>query len=233
MTDAIPLFPLGTVLFPGVVLPLHIFEPRYRALVAHLLRRPDEDDREFGVVAIRRGTETGDHDDTSLYDIGCSAQLRQVTSHPDGRYDVVAVGRRRFTVLDVDTESAPYLQASVDWLPDQADPGDLRRAEALVPSVLAAFRRYLRELAEVAGPDALSPEAAQDQLPDDPAVLSHLVAASASLTVADRQKLLAEPDAAHRLRGELGLLRRETSLVAALSAVPAALTDFQVPAGVN
>jgi hypothetical protein len=99
--------------------------------------------------------------------------------------------------------------------------------------VLAAFRRYLRELAEVAGPDALSPEAAQDQLPDDPAVLSHLVAASASLTVADRQKLLAEPDAAHRLRGELGLLRRETSLVAALSAVPAALTDFQVPAGVN
>ncbi|BCJ34975.1 peptidase [Actinocatenispora thailandica] len=233
MTDAIPLFPLGTVLFPGVVLPLHIFEPRYRALVKHLTQQPAERDREFGVVAIRRGTETGDHDGTTLYEVGCSAELRQVTSHPDGRYDVVAVGRRRFAVVAVDTDSAPYLRASVDWLPERSDPAELRQAETLVPSVLAAFRRYLRELAHVAGPDAVSPEAAQDQLPDDPAVLSHLVAASASLSVADRQRLLAEPDAAHRLRGELGLLRRETSLVAALSAVPAALTDFQVPAGVN
>lgn len=233
MTDAIPLFPLGTVLFPGIVLPLHIFEPRYRALVAHLLRRPAEGEREFGVIAIRRGTETGDHDDTTLYRIGCSAQLRQVTSRPDGRYDVVAVGRRRFAVLDVDTVSAPYLQADVDWLPEEPDPAGTRKAEALVPSVLAAFRRYLRQLADVAGPDAVSPEAAQDQLPDDPAVLSHLVAASASLTVADRQRLLAAPDAARRLRGELALLRRETGLVAALHAVPAALTDFQVPAGVN
>ena len=233
MTDAIPLFPLGTVLFPGVVLPLHVFEPRYRALVAHLLERPRADDREFGVVAIRRGTETGDHDGTSLYRIGCSAQLRQATSHPDGRYDVVAVGRRRFSVLDVDSGSAPYLRATVDWLPDRADPAALRQAEALVPSVLAAFRRYLRQLADVAGPDALSPEAASDQLPDGPDVLSHLVAASVSLALPDRQRLLAEPDAAHRLRHELGLLRREARLVAALHAVPAGLNDFQVPAGGN
>lgn len=235
MTEAIPLFPLGTVLFPGIVLPLHVFEPRYRALVTHLLALPAGTDREFGVVAIRRGTETGDHDDTTLYRIGCSAELRQVKTYTDGRYDLVTVGRRRFRLRGVDDTTAPYLRGEVEWLPD--DPTGTptaRRAERLAPNVLAAFRRYLRLLADVSHDgDDPGTDPAGDQLPEDPAVLSHLVAASASLTVADRQRLLAAPDTATRLATELALLRRETGLLATLRAVPVPLTEFQVPASPN
>ncbi|GAA4218862.1 LON peptidase substrate-binding domain-containing protein [Actinocatenispora rupis] len=234
MTDAIPLFPLGTVLFPGIVLPLHIFEPRYRALVAHLLALPSGTDREFGVVAIRRGAETGSHDDSTLYRIGCSAELRQVKTYTDGRYDLVTVGRRRFRLHAVDDTSAPYLRGEVEWLPDEpAGTASARRAERLAPSVLAAFRRYLRLLADASdgGSDGADPSG--DQLPEDPAVLSHLVAASASLTVADRQRLLAAVDTATRLGTELALLRRETGLIAALRAVPAPLAEFEVPTNPN
>lgn len=233
MADTLPLFPLGTVLFPGVVLPLHIFQPRYRALIEHLMELPADVPREFGVVAIRRGVETGEHDGTSLYRVGCSAEMRQVTSHPDGRYDIVSVGRRRFRLKAVEP-TPTYLTGQVEWIADQDnEPG---AAERLVPNVLSAFRRYLRQLgtattegngtAEFAGPDA-------EQLPEDPTVLSHLIAASASLTLADRQRLLTTADTAGRLRIELSVLRRETALVSALQAVPTALADFQVEFGPN
>lgn len=227
MADTLPLFPLGTVLFPGVVLPLHIFQPRYRALIEHLMALPADTPREFGVVAIRRGVETGEHDDTSLYRVGCSAEMRQVTSHPDGRYDIVSVGRRRFRLHAVEPAETPYLTGRVEWISDQdGQPGE---AERLVPNVLSAFRGYLRQLA-VATTDKDDPDApaGTEQLPEDPTVLSHLVAASASLTVADRQRLLAAADTAGRLRIELSILRRETALVSALHAVPTALADFQV-----
>src|ERR1044071_6464285 len=110
MSERLPLFPLGSVLFPGLVLPLHIFEERYRALVRHLLR-DDETESAFGVVAIQQGWEvaaadggdrpTGGHTSVTLHDIGCTAELRQVTELPDGRFDIVTVGRRRFRVEDV------------------------------------------------------------------------------------------------------------------------------------
>ncbi len=240
MTDAIPLFPLGTVLFPGVVLPLHVFEPRYRALIRDLTQRPTATDREFGVVAIRRGTETGEHDDSSLYRIGCSAELRQVKSYSDGRYDVVTVGRRRFRRRGLDNATAPYPRAEVEWLPDQVGTPGL--AQRLAPNVLAAFRHYLRVLAEVSDTATVDAESngvvgdldpGSEQLPEDPAVLAHLVAASASLAVADRQRLLAAPDTATRLHAELTMLRREAGLLGALHAVPAPLTEFQIAPGTN
>jgi uncharacterized protein len=229
VADTLPLFPLGTVLFPGVVLPLHIFQPRYRVLIEHLMELPADVPREFGVVAIRHGVETGEHDDTSLYRVGCSAEMRQVTSHPDGRYDIVTVGRRRFRLHAVEPAETPYLTGRVEWISDQdGQPGE---AERLAPNVLSAFRGYLRQLGAAAAdeddPDAPA-GADAEQLPEDPTVLSHLVAASASLTVADRQRLLAAADTAGRLRIELSVLRRETALVSALHAVPTALADYQV-----
>lgn len=232
MADSLPLFPLGSVLFPGVVLPLHVFQPRYRELVRHLMDRPAEQVREFGVVAIRRGTETGELDASCLYPVGCSAELRQITSHPDGRYDIVSVGRRRFRLRSVVERDTPYLRAEVDWLPDRSGPdGDAAR---LAPNVLAAFRGYLRLLAEATSSDGGPPADAEgEQLPEDPAVLANLVAASASLTVADRQRLLAAPDTATRLKAELVILRRETGLIATLPAVPVPLVDFQVPFSPN
>ncbi|HEX5541661.1 MAG TPA: LON peptidase substrate-binding domain-containing protein [Micromonospora sp.] len=228
MTSRLPLFPLGTVLFPGLVLPLHVFEERYRALVRHLMGLPESLPREFGVVAIRRGWEvetkagvTGDGAEVILHDIGCSARVQQITELPDGRFDLVAVGDRRFRIIDVDRSSA-YLAAEVEWLPEPPDRDEM--AHLLAPHVLALFRRYLQ---------LIRPGPVAEELPEDPAVLSHAVAAATLLTVDDRQSLLAAPDTTSRLRAELRMLSREAALLHQVRAVPATLAEFAVPSSPN
>jgi len=114
MTRTLPLFPLGTVLYPGVLLPLHIFEDRYRQLVHDLMREPEP--RSFGVIAIREGRETGADGVSALYEIGCTATVRRVTEHQDGRFNLVTVGTQRFRLAELD-HSQPYLRAEVDLLP--------------------------------------------------------------------------------------------------------------------
>ncbi len=120
--EVIPLFPLGTPLFPGVVLPLQVFEPRYRRLVADLTALPaDGGRRRFGVVAIRQGWEVERvAPAAALYDVGCTAVLRAVAPQPDGGYQVVTVGADRFRLLDVlVTDDPPYLRAEVEWLHEE------------------------------------------------------------------------------------------------------------------
>jgi uncharacterized protein len=229
----LPVFPLGTVLFPGLVLPLHIFEERYRTLVRELVAATGDGPHEFGVVTLRRGVEVLQpaESDTAptpvtapqLYDVGCTAELRQVTELPDGRFDIVTVGRRRFKVVSVESGTSPYLTAQVEWLPDDVAGDDV--ADQLAPRVLAAFRTYLNLLR----PDS----EILDQVPDDPTVLSHLVAASAQLTTDERQLLLAAPDTATRLRTELKLLTREAGLLTRVRAVPVPLSDLARPASPN
>ncbi len=207
----LPLFPLGTVLFPGLVLPLHVFEDRYRVLVAELLARP-EPERRFGVVAIREGRETGIDGVHALYGVGCAAQLQSAERHPDGRYDLVTVGSERFRLSALRTDR-PYLVGEVEWLPEEVGP--LAEAALLARAVGAAFGAYLEALAEASGAEVESPE-----LPDEPLLLSHLVGATVQVDLADRQALLAEPDARSRLRAELALLRREAVLLRTLGALP-------------
>ena len=103
MSDALPMFPLNAVLFPGVSVPLTVFEDRYRALVHHLLRVEDPDERVFGSVGIREGYEVGDHGAQSLFRVGCRVQLTEVESHPDGTFDIVAVGLERIELERLDT----------------------------------------------------------------------------------------------------------------------------------
>ncbi|MGY1618029.1 LON peptidase substrate-binding domain-containing protein [Geodermatophilus sp. SYSU D00691] len=122
MGELIPLFPLGSPLFPGVVLPLNIFEPRYRRLVQDLIALPaDSDRRFFGVVAIRQGWEVEEvAPAAALYDVGCTARLQSVRPQPDGRYRIVGVGGERFRLLDVVVgDDPPYLQAEVEWLAEE------------------------------------------------------------------------------------------------------------------
>jgi uncharacterized protein len=122
MGELIPLFPLGTPLFPGVVLPLQIFEPRYRRLVHDLLALPEAGDRRFfGVVAIRQGWEVeAVAPAEALYDIGCTARVQAVRPQPDGGFRVVTVGGERFRLLDVVVgEDPPYLQAEVEWMVEE------------------------------------------------------------------------------------------------------------------
>ncbi|MBM2615287.1 LON peptidase substrate-binding domain-containing protein [Actinoplanes sp. LDG1-06] len=235
MSKRLPVFPLGTVLFPGLVLPLHIFEERYRTLVRELVASPEDGPHEFGVVTLRRGAEApapegadGPTPETApivaddLYPTGCTAELRQVTELPDGRYDIMTVGRRRFTVKDVRQGDEPYLTADVEWLPEESAD---ETAELLAPRALAAFRGYL----ELLRPDSEG----LDAVPADATVLSHLIAATAQLTTDERQLLLSAPDTATRLRTELKLLNREAGLLARVRAVPVPLSDLARPASPN
>jgi uncharacterized protein len=122
MGELIPLFPLGTPLFPGVVLPLQIFEPRYRRLMQDLMALPESGDgRFFGVVAIRQGWEVEQVAPAeALYDIGCTARLQAVRPQPDGGFRIVTVGGDRFRLLDVVVgDDPPYLQAEVEWLDEE------------------------------------------------------------------------------------------------------------------
>ena len=216
----LPLFPLGTVLFPGLVLPLHVFEERYRQLVRDLLELP-EDERQFGVIAIREGREVGTDGVRALFAVGCTAQVRQVQSHEDGRYDLVTVGSRLFRLRALHADR-PYFTGEVDWLPDEL--GDKVGVQRLDASVREAFADYLAALGEASGQDIEAPE-----LPDDPLVLGHLVAATTLLDLADRQDLLDQPDGRTRLRRELTVLRREAGFLRTLTAAPAPeLTRTQV-----
>ena len=209
MSQRLPLFPLSLVLFPGLVLPLHVFEERYRVLVRELLALP-EPERTFGVVAIRQGRELGADGVTALHAIGCTAQLRRTEEHPDGRFDIVTTGADRFR-LDGLEHDRPYLVGLVELLDDQ--PVDLPVLDAAVRTAYVDYLAALRD----AGADALE----TPDLPDDSLVLSYLVAASVVLDLEDRQGLLAQPDTASRLRAELALLRREAGLLRSLAAAPA------------
>jgi uncharacterized protein len=203
----LPLFPLGTVLYPGLVLPLHVFEERYRVMVRELLAA--EDDRGFGVVAIRAGHEVGADSVGAMYDVGCSADIRQVTPYDDGRYDLLATGGRRFRLHAVSTHR-PYLVGEVEWLDEELG----EDVTVLAAAAAHAFRGYQRL---VAGQD----RGTDQELPGDPVVLSYLISAAVVLDVADKHRLLAAPDAARRLRLACGLLRRETELLRTLRALPA------------
>src|SRR5215469_548797 len=138
MSKRLPLFPLGSVLFPGLVLPLHIFEPRYRQLVEDLLAGPEP--QQFGVIAIRRGRETGIDGVTALYETGCTAVLRQVERLADGKFDLVAVGTQRFRLGEL-ADPAPYLSGVVELLPDEV--GDSAEAALAARAVQQLFRAYL------------------------------------------------------------------------------------------
>jgi uncharacterized protein len=211
MSETLPLFPLGTVLFPGLLLPLHIFEERYRQLVRDLLDRPDP--RQFGVIAIRQGRETGIEGISALHEIGCTATVRQVNALEDGRYDLVTVGMQRFRLAGLD-DSRPYLQGQVDLLAEETG-GEVMAAGA-ARAVRDLFRTYLSALSERGVTQVSVPD-----LPEDPVTLSYLVGASMIIELGDRQALLAEPDGLHRLVAERALLSRELTMLRTLTATPA------------
>lgn len=200
----LPLFPLGTVLFPGVLLPLHVFEERYRQLVRDLLVGP-HDDREFGVVAIREGREVGADGVRALHTVGCVARLYRAEPYSDGRFDIVTSGAQRFR-LDALDESKAYLQGEVTLL-DEPDGPDVSGLAERVEVAWADYR------------DAMG--STDDEVPGDARALSYLVAAGAVLDLGDKQRLLEASDTATRLRAELSLLRRETALLSLLPSLPA------------
>ena len=142
MPEYLPLFPLDVVLFPEMVLPLHIFEERYKEMIAECL----QDNSPFGVLYA--------HDDR-VATIGCTAEISQVIKqYPDGRLDLVAVGRKRFQVSFFDSEKA-YLRASIELLPDSV--GGPEPSENLVRQALDLYAQASRLMGED-DPEEFSPE---------------------------------------------------------------------------
>lgn len=211
----IPLFPLGSVLYPGLALPLHIFEQRYRLLVSHLDEGESDVERSFGVVAIRAGHEVGTTSVAALHEVGTTAVLRRVTPYPDGRFDIVSSGARRFRLHAVD-DAMPYLRAEIEWLPESVGPAS--EVEGLAEQVRRRFHGYQALLG--GGPEASASDD-DTRLPDDPTVLSYLVSAAMVLDLGDRQRLLAAPSTQARLTRLGALLGREDALIRLLQAVPA------------
>lgn len=188
-------------------MPLHIFEQRYRDLVADLTDLP-EDQREFVIIAIRDGQEVGTDGVRAMFDVGTIATIREITPHEDGRFDLVTVGTTRVKMGTL-LEERSYYQAEVTELPEAA--GD--DAEILLPQVASAFAAYRSLLT--------GSVESTDDLPDDPGVLSYLIAAAVVLDLPDRQQLLEIPDDGERLRVELRRLRHEISLMQVIPSLPA------------
>jgi hypothetical protein len=219
MSEPLPLFPLSTVLFPGMRLPLHVFEDRYRLLVAHLREQPEP--QRFGVVAIRKGREVGADGVTALHEVGCVAAVRQVTPHADGRFDLTAVGTERFRLLRVDHE-LPYFRGEVEPLPDETGTGKDDALAFAVNRAQAGFRGYLNALADRGG----SVISVAD-LPDEAVLLSYVIGAAMIIDLAERQSLLAAPTAGERLKLERSLLVRETAMLRATTSRPAPDYTFE------
>jgi len=191
------LFPLNVVLFPHMPLPLHIFEPRYRTMIRECLER----ETSFGVVAIREGLEAGA---TAVpYEVGTLAKILRVDPLPDGRYDLLVSGATRFRVLRTLIDR-PYLRAEVHYLADR----DERPAPDTRQAAQRAFQEYRTLLHRLVDQDAdaFAP-------PDDPELLSYLIAAALNVNLGEKQEFLAIDSAAERLGAELMILRREVALL--------------------
>lgn len=217
MTSTLPLFPLGTVLLPGASLPLHVFEPRYRQLTVDLVTGALPD-RVFGVVAVREGF-SGDSL-SSMRSVGCSALLREARRLPDGRFDIVTRGERRFRLLSVDAGAAPYLVGEVEWLPDTPTPQPVAEVLPLMADAArAAHSRYCAAAWHREDWAAPPLETTHD-------LLAYSLAGDCLLSMEDRQRLLEETSPARRLRLVRRMLHREAGILAALRAVPVPLAEF-------
>jgi Lon protease-like protein len=198
MSVRLPLFPLNTVLFPHMPAGLHIFEERYRQMI----RDCQEQGTSFGIVGIREGVEVGGS--AFPFDVGTLAQIHEVEALDDGRFNLVVAGASRFRVESLALNRS-YLIGTVHYLEDTR--GDEAAIPHLTLRAVAAFRAYsaaLRNLAD--DPD----DSEAMELPDDPELLSYLIAASLNVEVNRRQELLEEDSVSGRLRKCLQVLRRES-----------------------
>jgi uncharacterized protein len=195
----LPLFPLNVVLFPGMALPLHVFEERYKEMIGRCL----ESNEGFGVVLIREGQEVGDP--ATPFEVGTVARIASVERLPDGRMNLVTVGTRRFRCVE-HLQERPYRVARVTYLEDET-PAEAEIA-GLAGEVREAVEEYLRAVYALAE----QPRRAIT-FPDDVTMLSFQVGAVLQIAAAERQRLLETTETEARLRQELAYLRRETRLL--------------------
>lgn len=230
----LPYFPLHTVLFPHLPLPLHIFEERYRAMTRDILADGSPFEGRFVVSMITDGPEVGGS--ASARGVGTICEVRSAEELPDGRWVLLAVGVARAGLGEVDRSGA---YALVDAEPLEEVIGE--RADDLLPAVQAALdgymatvKRFVAHAASVAhdSQEITDVAASLDQvlkpirLPEDPAAASYAVGGVLQIELTRKQQLLELPDAASRLRAELDLLRRESRLLADGAMPPVPTSDL-------
>ena len=204
----LPIFPLNTVLMPHQLMPLHIFENRYRRLMADLLALPESEQR-FGIVSIVKGSETNE-DLPQLAEIGTIAVLRKTTSNPDGTFEITVIGGERFDIKSISVSKAPYLIGEVRTRKET--PTNFDRA-----TITLAQEKCIDFMMMV---DADNDNASR-ALPDEPSALSFLIAGLLPLTSIEQQGLLNIDDANLRLKAVMKIINRETILMQEIPSVPA------------
>jgi Lon protease-like protein len=199
-TIELALFPLNTVLFPGQVLPLHIFEERYRLMV----RRCLADELPFGVVLIKQGEPVGA--DAEPYGVGTLARIIESTHLPNGTMNIITVGIERFRIRRL-IHDQPYLRGEVETLPleEQADAEGL---EALADSVRERVALYIELIAVAAGL-----EIKIDEMPDLPQQIGYLAAITMQIDNREKQELLGSRSLNAILIRAHMLLNRENALL--------------------
>jgi Lon protease-like protein len=202
-TGSLPLFPLGGVLFPGMLLPLHIFEPRYRLLVQRVLQNEDP----FGIVLIKAGPEVGGP--AEPHRVGTTARVVGTTPLPGGRSFIIARGERRFEIDSIDAEREPYLVAAVRYLEEDDGATD---ASALADRAADLFGQYLTGLLSTSN-DARTEVPLGELREGTPAEVSYRIAGGLGIDAAERQRLLETERTAPRLVSVIGLLERENTLL--------------------
>ena len=199
----LPMFPLGSVLLPGMGLPLHLFEPRYRVMM-HDLQQSNA--QEFGVVLIERGSEVGGGDTRGQ--VGCRAVIAQAEEQPDGSWFLVAVGTERIRLLDWLPED-PYPRASVASWPDE------RTDQQLDQAVIEGAERLARRVAALAVEMGAQGLLADSQLSEDPSSRLYELATMAPLGALDRSRLLCTPDLPTRFELLVAMLEEQELLLQA------------------
>jgi len=193
------LFPLGTVLFPGMALPLHIFEERYKLMIRECIR----DSRPFGVVLIRSGSEVGGG--AAIHEIGTTAHITQVENLSDGRMNINTLGYSRFRVHSTHQQK-PYMTGIIEEFPLQQT--EHPRAKLLGKKIMPMLKNYLNIFATLG-----NVQMEIDELPDEPITLAFLTAIILRMPMPDKQKLLDVPDLPSLLRVEHKMLSRETQIL--------------------
>jgi Lon protease-like protein len=210
--ERLPLFPLNTVLFPGMPIYLHIFEERYQLMVMHCL----ETRSPFGVVMLKSGSEVeAIGSSPQPYPIGCTAHITQVQELGDGRKNIVAVGHERFEIVNQYYDE-PYLTGDVRiLLLKQTGDGQLSLQSRQLRVLLERYLNILRNI-DTASNDTIP------QLPDDSLSLVYLAASIIRIPAPEKQSLLVENDVLQLIAELRGLYRREVTLleIMASSAAP-------------
>jgi Lon protease-like protein len=204
-TIELPLFPLNTVLFPGQVLPLHIFEDRYRLMI----RRCLAEDSAFGVVLIQSGREIGET--AEPHSVGTVARIIESTHLPDGTMNIMTVGTERFRIHRL-IHDQPYLRGEVELLGLEAaeDPDVLA---GMTQRVRGQVKRYIALIAEAAGLQIQI-----EEIPEASEQVGYLAAVALQVDHREKQELLGSPSLTRLLTQELSLLGRENALLAWMAA---------------